>query len=138
MVRRDFLKALQVLARRLRVALALKGTRHTELRRGVIRKCGERFLEFGDGFVVALKLRIKIAEEIMSVGFGGQLRDVLKRVDGLFWLAGIFVDQPKVVPGVRIIWQQTRCFFERGPGGCQLLLAEQRDAEIQAGNGEFW
>ncbi len=74
----------------------------------------------------------------MSVGFGGQLRDVLKRVDGLFWLAGIFVDQPKVVPGIRIIWQQTRCFFERGTSWAELLLAEQRDAQVQAGNSKFW
>src|SRR6266404_3803995 len=138
MLRRDFLKALQMLARRLRIALALKSARDTELRRGVIGKRGERFLKFGDGFVVTLKLRIKIAEKIMSIGFRGKLRDVLKCVDCLFGFAGVFVDQAKVIPGVRIIGQQARCFFEREASGYELLLAEQRDAQVQASNGKFW
>src|SRR5258705_12861637 len=123
MLRRDFLKALQVLARRLRIALALKSARDTEFRRGVIGKRGERFLKFGDGFVVTLKLRVKVAEKIMGVSFGGELRDVLERVDCLFGLAGVFVDQAKVIPGVRITSQQARCFFEGGASGRELLLA---------------
>jgi len=45
MLRRDFLKALQMLARRLHIAFALKSARDTEFRRGVIRKRGERFSE---------------------------------------------------------------------------------------------
>src|SRR5882757_8743488 len=117
MLRRDFLKALQVLARRLRVAFALKSARDTEFRRGVIGTCGERFLKFGDRFVVTLKLRIKVAEKIMGASLGGKVRDVLKCVDCLFRFARVFVDQAKVIPGVRIIWQQARCFFEREASG---------------------
>src|SRR6266403_3734773 len=123
MLRRDFLKALQVLTRRLRIAFALKSACDTEFRRGVIRKRGERFLKFGDGFVVTLKLRIKVAEKIMCVSFGGELRDVLKCFDCLFCFARVFVDQAKVIPGVRIIWQQARYFFKGGASGCELLLA---------------
>src|SRR6267154_5761325 len=138
MLHRYFFKALQMLARRLRIALALKSARDTEFRRGVIGKRGERFLKFGDGFVVTLKLRVKVAEKIMGVSFGGELRDVLKCFDCLFRFARIFVDQAKVIPGVRIIRQQARCFFEREASGYELLLAEQRDAQVQASNSKFW
>src|SRR5258708_4179805 len=138
MLRRDFLKGLQMLARRLPIPFALESARDTEFRRGVIGKRRERFLKFGDGFVVTLKLRVKVAEKIMGVSFGGELRDVLKCVDCLFGFARVFVDQAKVIPGVRIIWQQARCFFEREASGYELLLAEQRDAQVQARNGKFW
>jgi len=55
-----------------------------------------------------------------------------------FLFRRVFVDQAKVIPGVRIIGQQARCFFEGGASGCEFLLAEQRDAQVQASNSKFW
>ena len=55
----DFLKAREVLPGSFGVALALIGARDTKFRGSMIRKRGKRLLKFGDGFVVALQLRVR-------------------------------------------------------------------------------
>src|SRR5258708_32530139 len=131
MFRCDLLKTGEVLPRGISIALARIRTGDTEFRRGVIRKGGDGLLKFGNRFVVSLKLRVKIAEKIVRVGVGRKLRYVLKGVNALFGFAGVFIDQAEVVPSVGIFRQQARCFLESSPGGLNLLLAEQRDAEVQ-------
>jgi len=113
-----------VLARGIQVAFSLIGARDAEFRRGVIGKRGDGFLKFGDGFVVALKLRVKVAEKIMCVGFRRKLRDVLKCRNALFGFARVFVEEAEVVPGVGIIGQKACGFLKSGASGLKLLLAE--------------
>src|SRR5216683_1006297 len=133
----DFLKTREVLARGIRVALSLIGARDAKLRGGVIEKRGNGLLKFGDGFVVALKLRVKVAEKIMRVRFGGKLRDVLKCRNALFRFADVFIKEAQVVPGVGVVGQEARGFLKSGTRGLEFLLAEQRNAEVQAGDGKL-
>src|SRR5260370_37614003 len=107
----DFLKTREVLPRGIRVTFSQIGARDAKFRRGVIGKRGYGFLKFGDGFVVALELRVKVAKKIMSVCFGRNLRDVLKCFDALFGLAGVFVKAVEVAPHVRADGQEARNFL---------------------------
>ncbi len=106
MFRGDFLKARKMLARRIIVAFALVGTSYAELRRSVIRKRGQRLLKLGNGFVVLLKLRVQVSQEVVGVGFRRKLRDVLEGIDPFFGFAGVFVDQAEIVPGIWICGQK--------------------------------
>src|SRR5260370_10693626 len=94
----DFLKTREVLPRGIRVTFSQIGARDAKFRRGVIGKRGYGFLKFGDGFVVALELRLQGAKKIMSVGFGRNLRDVLQCFDALFGLCGSFVKEAEGLP----------------------------------------
>src|SRR5260370_7492411 len=133
----DFLKTREVLPRGIRVTFSQIGERDAKFRRGVIGKRGYGLLKFGAGVVVALKLRVKVAEKIMSVGFGRRLHDVLKCFDALFGLAGVFVKEAEVVPPVRVVGQEARGFLKSGTRGLEFLLAEQSNAEVQAGDGKL-
>jgi hypothetical protein len=126
----NFLEAREMLAGGIGIAFALIGAGNAEFRGSVIGKSGEGFLKFGDGLVVALELGIEIAEEIVGVGFRGKFGDVLKGVDALFWLAGVFVNEAEVVPDVGIIGEEAGGLLERFAGWFELLLAEVGDAEI--------
>ena len=138
MIGGDFLKAGEMFTRGGGVTFALVGASDAEFGGGVERESFERFLEGGDGFVVVLRLGLQVADEIVAVGFGRELRDVGEGGDSLFDFAGIFVDEAEVVPGVGIVGEFFRGLFESGAGGVEFLLAEERDAEIYAGDGEFW
>src|SRR5260370_9865349 len=133
----DFLKTREVLPRGIRVTFSQIGPRDAKFRRGVIGKRGYGLLKFGAGVVVALKLRVKVAEKIMSVGFGRKLRDVLKWFDALFGLGGVFVKEAEVVPSVRVVGQEARGFLKSGTRGLEFLLAEQSNAEVEASDGEL-
>jgi len=85
-----------------------------------------------------LRLGLEVAHEVEAVGFGSELGDVGKGGDSLFDFAGIFVDEAEVVPGVGIVGEFFRGLFEGGAGWVEFLLAEERDAEIDASDGEFW
>ena len=134
----EFGEAGEMFARGGGVAFALIGARDAELGGCVERKSFERFFEGGDGFVVALRLRLEVADEVVGVGFRRELRDVRESGDSLFDFAGIFVDEAEVVPGVGIVGEFFRGLFEVGASEVEFLLAEERDAEIDAGDGKFW
>src|SRR2546423_5359472 len=91
-----------MLARGIAVALALISARNAKFGRGVVRKCRERFLEFGYGLVVFLQLRFEIPDEIVRVGLRREFRDMPKGSDGFFRIPGVFVDEAQVVPCVGI------------------------------------
>lgn len=93
----------------------------------------------GDGLIVFLELRIQVADKIISVGFIGEdFGDVFEGGDAVSEVSQIFVREAEVVPGVRIA-RELLCgdeeFVARGFG---FLLIEERDAEIEAGDGKFW
>ena len=119
------------------VAFALVGAGDAEFGGGVEGESFERFFEGGDGFVVVLGLGLEVADEVEAVGFGSDLRDVGEGGDSLFDFAGVFIDEAEVVPGVRVIGELFGGLFEGGAGGVEFLLAEERDAEIDAGDGKF-
>src|SRR6266446_7825060 len=133
----DFLKTREVLARGIRVAFSQIGARDAKFRGGMIRKRGYGLLKFSDRFVVALKLRVKVAKKIMSVRFGRKLRDVLKCLDALFRFAGVLIKKAEIVPSVGVVGQETRGFLESGTSWLELLLFQQSNAEVEAGDGEF-
>jgi len=96
-------------------------------------------LKRGDGLIVFLELRIQVADKIISVGFIGEdFGDVFEGGDAVSEVSQIFVREAEVVPGVRIA-RELLCgdeeFVARGFG---FLLIEERDAEIEAGDGKFW
>ena len=93
----------------------------------------------GDGLVVFLELRIQVANKIISVGFIGEdFSDVFEGGDAVSEVSQIFVREAEVVPGVRIA-RELLCGGEKlVAAGFGFLLIEEGDAEIQAGDGEFW
>src|ERR1700730_8984746 len=103
MLRGDFLKTCQVLARGSSITLSLVCTRQAEFRRRMIGIRCERLLESRNGLVVSLALRLEVAHEAISVRLGRQFRSAPERRHSLFRFAGIFVGESKVVPGIRIL-----------------------------------
>ena len=63
---------------------------------------------------------------------------MLESGDAFFDFAGIFVDEAEVVPGVGILRELSGRFLERRAGRLEFLLAEQRNAEVEARDREFW
>ena len=93
----------------------------------------------GDGLVVFLELRIQVANKIISVGFIGEdFGDVFEGGDAVSEVSQIFVREAEVVPGVRIARELLCGGEEFVAGGFGFLLIEEGDAEIEAGDGEFW
>lgn len=95
-------------------------------------------MECGDGLIVALKLGIQIADEIPGIGFVGDLRDVSESVDAFFRVTEILINEAEVVPRVGILGKFFRSGGERGASRFELLLSEQRDAEVEKRNFECW
>ena len=137
MLGRYFLEFGEMLAGGGGVAAALISAGEAKFGGGMVRKEGESFLKGGDGLVVMLKLRIEIADEIPRVGFVGDLGDVGESLDAFFGIAEILVDETEVVPSEGI----SRKFFsgcsESGASRFELLLREERDAEIETRNFEL-
>ena len=63
---------------------------------------------------------------------------MLERRNALFRFAGIFVNEPEVVPGVRILRQLAGRFLESRARRLEFLLAEQRYAEVEPRDSEVW
>ena len=132
MVGGHFLEFGEMLFGRFGVAAALIGAGYAKFGGSMKRKYGESFLECRDRKIVVLKLRIQIADEIPRVGFVGNLRDVRERSDTFFRVTEIFVDEPEVVPSVRILRKFFSSSRKSGARRLKLLLSEQRDAEIES------
>ena len=109
MIGGDFLESCEMFACGGGVAFALIGAGDAEFGGGVERESFERFFECGDGFIVVLRLGLQVADEIVAVGFGRELRDMRECGDSFFDFAGIFIDEAEVVPGVGIVGE----FFAR-------------------------
>ena len=138
MLRRDFLETCQVFARGSSVAFPLKCARQAEFRRSMKRSKGQPLLKRRDGLVIFLQLGVQVADEITGVRFVGRdLCDVLKSGDALLRLPEVFVGESEVVPSVSILGKLLRCRFECRARRLQLLLAEQRNAQIQPGDCKF-
>ena len=134
----DVLKFGEVFAGRGGVPFALVGAGDAEFGGGVIGIEREAFLIGGDGFIVFLELGIQVADEIIGVGFvGDELGDVFESGDAVSEVGEIFVGEAEVVPGVGIVGELFGGGEEFVAGGFGFLLVKQRDAEIQAGYGEF-
>src|SRR5450432_202559 len=133
----DFLETCEMLVRRGGVTLALIGSRQTKFGRSVKRVGRKGFLEGRDGVLIMLRLRLQVAYKIEAVGFGSDLGNVLERSDSLFDFAGILVNNSQVVPSIGIARELACRFLKRGPSRLQLLLAEERDAEIESRHREF-
>ena len=119
-------------ARVVGISLALVRARQSKFSRGVKRKNSERGLKRGNRGVILLQLRIEIADKVERVRLGRRdLSDMLKRFDRFFLLANVLVNQPQVVPGVRITRQFFRRFLQGFPGVFGFLLAEERNAQIE-------
>lgn len=132
-----FLEFGEVLAGRGGVATALIRAGQAKFGGGVIREESEGFLESGDGQIVVLKLRIQIADEIPRVGLVDKLRDVRKGFDAFFRVPEILVGEAEVVPGEGIFRKFFRSGGESGASRLELLLGEERDAEVEAGDFEL-
>src|SRR5262249_39948970 len=119
----DSLKAIQMFSGRLQIPFALVGAGDAELGRGMEWKCRQGLFEFGDGVVVLLLLRQHVADEVVAVGIGSQLGDMLEGGDALFGVSGILVDEAEVIPGPGILREFARRLFKRGTSLVQFLLA---------------
>lgn len=137
MVGGHFLEFGEMFARGGGIAAALKSAGETKLGGGMKRKEGDSFLEGGDGLVVALKLGIQVADEIPRVSFVGDLRNVSEGSDAFFRITEIFVSEAEVVPSVGILGQFFGGGGKSGARGLELLLREERDAEVEACDFEF-
>src|ERR1700742_2634771 len=112
MVGGDFLEAGEVFASGGGVTFALVSAGDAKFGGSVEGESFECALEGGDGFVVVLGLGLEVADEVVAVGFGGDLRYVGEGGDSLFDFAGVFIDEAEVVPGVRVIGELFGGLFE--------------------------
>ena len=72
MIGGNFLKALHIFTRGIRITLALIGARQAELRGGVLRSECQRSLKGRDGRIVSLELRIQESNEVICIRFVGR------------------------------------------------------------------
>ena len=84
MISGHFLKFGEVFFGGFGVAAALVSARDSKFSRRMKWKYRKGLLKRFDGSIVALQLRIQIADEIPGVGFVGNLRDVRERLDAFF------------------------------------------------------
>src|SRR5208282_2969467 len=113
------------------IAAALVGAGDAKFSGGMKRKKRECLLKSSDGLVVALQLRVQIADEIPGIGFVGNLCHVRESLDAFFRLTEIFVNKTEVVPGVGILRKFFRGGGERRARRFELLLCQEGNAEIK-------